>query len=942
LLCLLPLFIVAGFFVFASIAKADDININQDTTWHDGEIIIINDEGGDLVISPGAELTIEAGVIVKMADFSKIKVYGDLEIQGSSTKPVIITSIKDDSAGGDTNNDGNATIPAPGSWGKIKTFGSLAQINIDYAQIKYGGAQEIYPCFADSPFKIASTGNTIVITHSQLVDNNSLFEIGDSNLKINYSNIYNNYNPAYCYEQNSGMDCGAAIGNYGNTIYDLTNNYWGHPLGPTQIITDDDWNKTLLGTHIFGQADYVPFLTSPWTPAPPKQKLNPVILIPGLLGSWDMGSGYELDPIFNTYDNLWAALKQYGYEENKTLFALPYDWRRSNIYTALLLKDKIQEVISACNSANPIDFDCNKVDLVAHSMGGLVARAYIESNDYNNNVDQLIFLSTPQRGAPMAYLAWEGGDAAVKSNMFKKALEKILDLGALKNGYFTRFSYIRKLPIQSLQELLPVYDYLKDADTGNFKTYPDEYPANDFLNNLNNPIELKKLDNIKLTNILGDSEKSNTLNYIRVNKNSSQGEKWEYGKPQNYGNKKTDQGLEYDNGDDTVPEISNQNFYNSTEKYIASTSHMQIVTDAQSDVIEELTGKRPEKEIRENIFTKFVMIRIFSPADFVIIAPDGKKLGKDFANNQNINEINGAFYSGVSTDGEFAVIPDPLDGEYKVELQGTGNGEYKLSVSGIDDATSTDKDFTGQITTGAIQNFNINYSSSSPDLLADLQPQDTTPPNLTINSPLEGSSYKHSDKMIVKYDASDDFSGIASVEMRIDNKLISSTTINLFDYQLGAHTLLMIARDQVGNSTEKKVNFKIITDIKSAIADIETTYKNGWLKNLCRKNILIGELKILAGTLNFIDKEKSRINKMIEETKNNPKLNAKTKEKFIDTWNKELVELDKNRQKTIKIDLTIFEKTLNENKKFNKKFNYLNQTGYAIIKDDLKYLKNNL
>jgi pimeloyl-ACP methyl ester carboxylesterase len=930
--------ILAGFFVFASIAKADDININQDTTWHDGEIIIINDEGGDLVISPGAELTIEAGVIVKMADFSKIKVYGDLEIQGSSTKPVIITSIKDDSAGGDTNNDGNATIPAPGSWGKIKTFGSLAQINIDYAQIKYGGAQEIYPCFADSPFKIASTGNTIVITHSQLVDNNSLFEIGDSNLKINYSNIYNNYNPAYCYEQNSGMDCGAAIGNYGNTIYDLTNNYWGHPLGPTQIITDDDWNKTLLGTHIFGQADYVPFLTSPWTPAPPKQKLNPVILIPGFFGSWlaTKNGRLELDPITHAYDNLWVALKLAGYQEDKTLFAFPYNWRQSNATSSLLLKKKIDEVKAACDSAGLADYDCDKVDLIGHSMGGLVARAYIEGDKYTNDVDQLIFLATPQQGAPMAYLTWEGGEAG--KTFINTVMWNILFSEAQEQGYFTIFSYIRALPMLSVKELLPTFSYLRDKGLDDLRNYPDNYPQNEFLEKLNNSLNLAKLNEVKILNIIADNQATDTINAFRVVPHNSSVGMWEFGYPENYWAPFTDHGLEYGTGDNTVPTNSNKNFNNFRQIIINDTNHGNIVTDAQKDVIEELTGNRPEQEVRKSFIEKYFMIRIFSPADFVVIAPDGKKLGKDFANNQNINEIEGAFYSGFNTDTEFAVIPDPLDGEYKIELQGTGSGEYKLSVSGIDDATSTDKDFTGQITLGAKQDFKINYSSSSPSLLADLQLQDIIPPNLTINSPLEGSSYKHSDKMIVKYDASDDFSGIASVEMKIDDKLISSTTVNLFDYQLGTHTLAIIAQDKAGNSTERKINFSIITDIKRTVADIEKIYKNYWLKNYCQKNILVGELKILAGTLDFIDKEKSGINKMIEETKNNPKLNAKTKEKFIATWNKELIELDKNRQKTIKLDLAIFEKTLNETKKFN----YLNQSGYAIIKSDLEYLKNNL
>ena len=54
-----------------------------------------------------------------------------------------------------------------------------------------------------------------------------------------------------------------------------------------------------------------------------EKRIDPVILVPGVMGSWNFGNGWELDPILNTYDNLWEALKLSGYIEGENLSAFP-------------------------------------------------------------------------------------------------------------------------------------------------------------------------------------------------------------------------------------------------------------------------------------------------------------------------------------------------------------------------------------------------------------------------------------------------------------------------------------------------------------------------------------------------------------------------------------------------------------------------------------------
>ncbi len=89
----------------------------------------------------GATLTFQAGTIVKMMgslDVYGLDVYGALVMQGNASNPVIFTSLKDDSVGGDTNNDGNASAPAPGDWGLIMLESADSSALIQYATIRYG------------------------------------------------------------------------------------------------------------------------------------------------------------------------------------------------------------------------------------------------------------------------------------------------------------------------------------------------------------------------------------------------------------------------------------------------------------------------------------------------------------------------------------------------------------------------------------------------------------------------------------------------------------------------------------------------------------------------------------------------------------------------------------------------------------------------------------
>jgi alpha-beta hydrolase superfamily lysophospholipase len=73
------------------------------------------------------------------------------------------------------------------------------------------------------------------------------------------------------------------------------------------------------------------------------------------------------------------------------LFVFPYDWRKSNIENAIQLKDYVDCVQQFYPGA--------RVNMAAHSMGGLLARRYILQYSPNHHVQRLITLDSPWVGA---------------------------------------------------------------------------------------------------------------------------------------------------------------------------------------------------------------------------------------------------------------------------------------------------------------------------------------------------------------------------------------------------------------------------------------------------------------------------------------------------------------------------------------------------------------
>ena len=111
---------------------------------------------------------------------------------------------------------------------------------------------------------------------------------------------------------------------------------------------------------------------------------------------WGAISNYSLKPL--TRKERDDALKGCVFP----VHAIGYNWLQTNFQSALILKRRIEALMATYVSNG---FDCRKVVLVTHSMGGLVARALVHPSvgNFSDKVLGVVHGVMPAVGAPAAY-----------------------------------------------------------------------------------------------------------------------------------------------------------------------------------------------------------------------------------------------------------------------------------------------------------------------------------------------------------------------------------------------------------------------------------------------------------------------------------------------------------------------------------------------------------
>ncbi|MEW6611018.1 MAG: NosD domain-containing protein [Patescibacteria group bacterium] len=616
-------------------------------------------------------------------------------------------------------------------------------------------------------------------------------------------------------------------------------NYWDGYDEPWEGCFDEDHNNICDAPYLFtgGQDNH------PWTRQDGwlAQK-EPVILIPGITGSWNWdvlfndgnGGTWQFPPFTNVYQPLVEKLKEDGYEEGKTLFIAFYDWRQPNVISA---QQYLKPMIDQAKQASGTD----KVDIVGHSMGGILARAYIQGGHYEHDVDQLITLGTPHYGSGDAYTVWEGGHIPANWDIaYQVALKSYLFLRTHELGDLSRYNEIH-LNILSLRDLLPTYDYLKDKTTNTIKLTNTLHEQNTFLNVFNpKASELNALVRT-VTTIAGDDQY--TVGEIPVIERSPQEDPlWIDGKPD-----PIDPERNSAEGDNTVL-LSSAHLQEAIDQVtIHDTTHRDLVSKAAPSIFTRLG--LPDPGTLELVAGPETILAFWfaSPILPTVTDPEGHSISRD------TSTITDAIYFGEddSSGKKMILIPHPLQGQYHVDLAGIGEGHYDFATAFFkQDVPDGMQIFSGEVHEGEEITYESAVNPDDPEHPVATEIIDTEPPTLNIRSPQNGSEHLDIEILPLTLTGVDSLSGLVELNLSFDNTLIVSTTTtstltHLLDLSLsplGSHTVNGTGKDHAGNTAVIEALFTSTTSYDAILQNLDHYESLGLLDPLA-KTILTPQVK---------------------------------------------------------------------------------------------------
>lgn len=413
-----------------------------------------------------------------------------------------------------------------------------------------------------------------------------------------------------------------------------------------------------------------------------------IILLPGHGACWNYQemfgvSGGEnkwsIPSWVHLYDNFINSIKANGLNEDSDYYVFCYDWRKN----LDALTSDLDNYISG------IELEENqKIDLVGHSYGGLVARAWRDKIKDNQNIDQLITVGSPHEGVIHAYGAWEGGEIWGKPWWQKAALGLLMEIN--KQTDESRVEEVRRL-VPSIKDLLPNFDYLSKLN-GEILPYDQMEQQNLYLANLDKDASIETL--------VGTNKP--TWNEVKIVPRSWLDElldKWEDGKPTEL--------LTSMEGDGTVLKQSAQGGFEDAS--IFELNHGELI--AKSEALQEILTrlgldetKVVEDDLGSNLDSDKVLIAMLrSPGKMMLLSDN---LVIDGSVNSEGNYV-------VDSNAKIILIPGFKENKFEIKVLGDGEeGEYELLVGYMDEQRDSWLRFVGTIATEDEDSYNFDLENS--------------------------------------------------------------------------------------------------------------------------------------------------------------------------------------------------------------------------------------
>lgn len=415
------------------------------------------------------------------------------------------------------------------------------------------------------------------------------------------------------------------------------------------------------------------------TPTPTTAPTRKIIIIPGMTASWNYdammnckatnytGTWSLIGPAQTLYKPIIQTLTANGWQVSM----FPYDWRKNVTYHSSQLKNLIGTISAG-----------GKVDIVGHSMGGLVGRAYLEQQQTQSNIDKLMTVGSPHQGAPAAYPTWSDGNIQ-EENVISKFLLTLL---------VKRCSLITKsdrLAVQEyfpgVQNLLPVFNYLTDSATNNVKPVTSMHAQNNWLPNTFAPPFFGTI----VGTLAGTGQKT-LLGYLTKQaspKNINAGN-WLDGKPVTQ--------ITTTAGDGTVL-LSSAQVPGADNRTINGTHTRIISSSAGINQILTFLGNRPLSENSEiaPAVPSFIYI-IADPADFWVTDAGGNKI--------------------APTDN-LITLTNPSSGLYKLTVVPKSTDTTLIISQELADGTFFYKEYTLTGTSTKVKSINVDPKNPQEDIL---------------------------------------------------------------------------------------------------------------------------------------------------------------------------------------------------------------------------------